>query len=461
MKNYLKRAAMYFALILLVVSCGEEDVLVNNEAINTSNLTKKIKPPGFADNTMVMYWNGKADTVVGSPRIQPTRARLFAMIEIAVHDALNSIKPKYQRYALLNEREQFASPDAAVASAAYWTIKGLNIQGNFPIDTWYNESLATIPDGESKELGKTLGKKAADAIIANRANDGFTQVLITSPNPADGDEPGEYRSTLRYVMVNGVPTLTPFTIKNIPNWGTVLKPFVVQSNYQFRPTGPYTVNSTAYTTDYNEVKEKGAMVGGTRTVNEEILAKFWAENRPSIIWNNLARKIIDTKKMDAWKTARLFALMHTAMADGINSVMEANYYFYSWRPETAIRLAANDGNDNTAADVNWLPYLAEVPNAFRTPPVPQYPSGFGMYGGVATEMLQSFFESDEISVDLTSFSLPGRTLHYSNISQTAKDNSFGKICSGWDFRKAVIDGEAQGRQIANYVFTHHFQENEE
>ena len=47
------------------------------------------------------------------------------MIQIAVHDALNSIKPKFERYALLNEREKDANPDAAVASAAYWAIKGL------------------------------------------------------------------------------------------------------------------------------------------------------------------------------------------------------------------------------------------------------------------------------------------------------------------------------------------------
>lgn len=461
MKNHLRRATLCFALFLVVISCGKEDLPVNNTEINTSTFDKKIKISGFTENSMVMYWNDKAATVVGTPRNQPTRARLLAMIQIAVHDALNSIKPKYQRYALQNEREQFASPDAAVASAAYWAIKGLNLQGNFPVDTWYSESLATVPDGESEELGKALGKKAADAIIANRSNDGFTQVLSTSISPADGDEPGEYRSTLRYLMVNGVLTLTPFTVKNIPNWGAVLKPFVVQNNYQFRPIGPYAVNSDAYATDYNEVKEKGARVGGTRTANEEILAKFWSESRPSIIWNNLARNIIATKKMDAWKTARLFALIHTAMADGTNSVLESKYHFYTWRPETAVLLANNDGNDNTVADPNWLPYLAEVPNAFITPPIPEYPSSFAVFGGVTTAVLRSFFGSDEISINLSSATLPETKLHYSSLSQAADDNSVSKIYCGWYFRKAVVDGEKMGREIGNYVFNNHFAEHEE
>src|SRR6186713_3525555 len=166
-------------------SCRKE---VQHEPIHEEDATSAKRPddPGFADNNMVMFWNEKTATVLGAAMIQPNRSRYFAMIQIAVHDALNNIKPKYERYALLNEREQFANPDAAVASAAYWAIKGLNRQGNFPVDTWYNESLATIPDGESKELGKTLGKHAAEAIIANRANDGSLQVLATSVNPPDG-----------------------------------------------------------------------------------------------------------------------------------------------------------------------------------------------------------------------------------------------------------------------------------
>jgi hypothetical protein len=423
----------------------------------TEEFSKKPNDPGFASNDMVMFWNERTAVIFGVTVIQPTRARRFAITQIAVHDALNNIKPKYERFAL-NEREQFADPDAAVASAAHRAITGLG-RGNAQVDYWRDSCLAAIPDGESKTLGIALGIKSANAILANRANDGFTQVVVSSPNPPDGDEPGEYRSTLRFLTVNGVSTLVPFDVKNIPNWGTVVRPFVVASNSQFRPSGPYAVNTAAYTTDFEEVKQKGANQGGVRTANEETLARFWSENRPSIIWNNFARNIVAGKKMDAWKTARLFALMHTAMADGINTVMNSNYYFYSWRPETAVRLAGTDGNASTNPDANWLPFLAEAPGAFYTPPVPQYPSSFGTYGGVASSILQAFFGSDEISIALTSSTLPGTTLHYSSIAQAARDNSLSKVWSGWDFRKAAIDGEEMGRRIGNYVFTHHFREN--
>jgi hypothetical protein len=459
MKQYSKIVAGLLTLVLIITSCQKE----LNKTIPGKNELPSVQShqpndPGFAENDMVMFWNEKTATVLGAPMTQPNRTRYFAMIQIAVHDALNNIKPKYERYAL-NEREQHADPDAAVASAAYWAIKGLNRQGNFPVDTWYSESLATIPGGAAKDSGLVLGKRAADAIIANRANDGFTQVIQTSITPLDGDDPGEFRSPVIISGGNYIYLNPP--IKRIPNWGTVMHPYAIESNEQFRPVAPYAINSAEYTNDFNEVKTKGARVGGTRSAGEEISASFWSENRPSITWNNFTREVIKTKKLDAWKTARLFALIHVSMADAINSQMNAGYYFYFWRPETGIRLAATDGNNNTIADPGWLPFLNEVPNVFPTPPVPGYPNGYAAYGGASAEVLRSFFGSDETSIDLISATLPNTPMHFSNFSQAARDNSLSMIYTGWDFRNSALKGEEMGRQIANYVFTHHFRENED
>ncbi|HWI92875.1 MAG TPA: vanadium-dependent haloperoxidase [Flavisolibacter sp.] len=290
-----------------------------------------------------------------------------------------------------------------------------------------------------------------DAIIANRANDGFAQVLITSVNPPDGIAPGAYRHT------------NLLNVRYVPNWGTVMQPYVVLSNDQFRPAGPYAVTSPEYATDYNEVKAKGARVGSTRTAEEEMLAKFWAENRPSIIWNNLARAVIATKKMDAWKTARLFALMHTAIADGVNTALNSAYFFYYWRPETAIHLGENDNNSATSADASWIPFIVEAPNSiaaanFVTPPIPEYASTYAMMGGAAAETLKNVLESDAIDANLTNFSLPGSTIHYSSVSQASRDNALGKVYAGWHFRKSVLDGEETGKRVADYIFNHQFRE---
>ena len=238
----------------------------------------------------------------------------------------------------------------------------------------------------------------------------------------------------------------------------MLKPFVIENNEQFRPVGPYAVNSNEYSVDFNEVKTKGAREGGSRTITEEKIARFWSENRPSITWNNFVRAAIANKKLDAWKTARLFALTHVSMAESINTQLNAGYHFYFWRPETAVRLAAADGNNNTDANATWLPFLNEVPNVFPTPPVPGYPNAYAAYGGTTTELLRLFFESDNTDILLSSATLPNVPMHFSTFSQAARENSLSMIYSGWDFRRSALIGEEMGKQIASYVFTHAFRE---
>lgn len=454
--------AMLLSFFALCNYSCKKEVSGTTETSNEQNASISLRrpdDPGFAENDMVMYWNEKAATVLNPGFTQPARTRVFARIQIAVHDALNSIKPKYEHYAF-HEKEQHANPDAAVASAAYWIMKRTTLVGNPPLDQWYNESLATIPDGESKEEGIALGKRSADALIANRANDGFSQLVVNSVNPPNGINPGEYRSTV--TAVNWVPTQTLFAFRILPNWGTVMQPWVIESNQQFRPAGPFAINSNEYAADFNEVKAKGTRIGSTRTASEEKIAQFWTENRPTYLWNIIARKAIENKKLDAWKTARLFALIHVSMAESISSQLNAGYHFYAWRPETAIRLAANDGNDNTAGDLSWLP-VTETPT-FVTPPLPGHPNAYAAYGGTTAEILRLFFGTDETSIDITTTTTnpavtePKSSFHFTSFSQAARDNSLSMIYNGWDFRKSVLDGEEMGRKIAAYVFTHAFRE---
>lgn len=449
-------------LIVILFSCKKENRNVGTKMDATAS---KKTEHGFADNDMVLYWNEKTSVLLDAPITPPAQSRYFAMVQIAIHDALNSIKPKYQRYALTNERDQFASEDAAVASAAYWTIKGMNVKAANPtypwpvlnqLDDWYNQSLATVADGESKQAGIALGKKAANAIVAKRATDNFETANQQLPLP-DGIAPGAYRSTLPFSLPN-MPK-----IKGLHQWGALMTPFVTMSNDQFRPPAPYAVNSAEYTADYNEVKTKGARAVHTRTADEDQIGKFWVE-RCTIAWNRFVRNIVASKKMDAWKTARLFALLHTAMTDGASGCFEAKYHYLYWRPETAIRLGDDDGNNNTVGDANWLPSNIESPNAqnpalnVNTPPIPDYPSQHANFGGVAAQILFLFFGNDNISVDQTSLTLPGIVRHYSSISQAARDNSLSRIYVGYHFRNACLKGEEQGKQIADYIFSHSFRE---
>jgi hypothetical protein len=63
--------------------------------------------------------------------------------------------------------------------------------------------------------------------------------------------------------------------------------------------------------------------------------------------------------------ARLFALLDLNFADNMIAFYDAKYTYNFWRPVTAIRAAATDGNPETEADPNWLP---EVGNTTPDPP---------------------------------------------------------------------------------------------
>ena len=67
----------------------------------------------------VTYWNEIADNTsifAGGPSI---RARILAITQLAVHDALNSIDSRYASYTGVPPANAGASPEAAVAAAVY------------------------------------------------------------------------------------------------------------------------------------------------------------------------------------------------------------------------------------------------------------------------------------------------------------------------------------------------------
>jgi PAP2 superfamily len=138
------------------------------------------------------------------------------------------------------------------------------------------------------------------------------------------------------------------------------------------------LSSNAYKTGYNEVKASGILNGSNRTADETKYAKFWYENSDTG-WNRIARNVAQSEGLFLYSTARLFALMNMAMADGFIAGWDSKYHYDFWRPRTAIRFP-DDGNSGTSADASWEPLMA-------TPPVQDYPSTHSVLGAAAAEVL--------------------------------------------------------------------------
>src|ERR1700722_15877228 len=74
----------------------------------------------------VTLWNANAATAAMKACITPTgdgnpfnESRLYAIMHIAIHDAMNAIDRKYQPHTYDTKADSGASPDAAVAAAAH------------------------------------------------------------------------------------------------------------------------------------------------------------------------------------------------------------------------------------------------------------------------------------------------------------------------------------------------------
>lgn len=428
---------------LLFTACTREDTIL--PGLDTVSPDPEWTTRAWHSPDMVLTWNEAIEDLYTFPtnalsKSQPIVARIMAMYHLAIHDALNCITPRYESYVGVT-RDKDADPDAAVAQAAYDMIVAV-IQPNHDYSAMtalLQTSLDGIPEGDAKDRGIALGHAVTAAILAYRPDDPQQILGNVPPLPAEGDEPGEFRY---------IPPL---------NYGLnayhQLDPFLIASQDQFRPEAPYEVNTPEYTIDYNEVKTLGRATGSERTAEQTEIAVFWAEitNRK---WNSIARQVIESRpphSMDAWKTARLFALMHAAIADANISSFDSKMHYYQWAPISAVRLGDTDGNDDTVGDLLWTALIPALP-------IGGYPGVHSEAGAAAGEVLIRFFDKDNYNLDLDSPFLPGVIRHFDSISDAVDECTIAKIYTGHNMRHAVDAGEDMGYLLGDYIFENGLQE---
>ena len=390
-----------------------------------------------------------------SPRASPCNplheSRLYAMMHVAIHDALNAIDRRSRPYAFDAQGDSGASRDAAVAAAARDVLVPLISQLPFPpaclqagiasVEADYAASLGAVPDGAAKTQGIQIGQASAAAILALRAGDGSDTPLRDFAYP-QGTNPGEYRFTPGFNFVFA------------PGWANVT-PFVLNHSSQFRPSPPYEVNSNKYTADFNEVKGlggNGITTPSARTLEQTEIGLFWIESSP-LAWNRIARSVSASRGLGLWENARLFGLLNLALADGYIGSWDAKFHFSYWRPVTAIQTADTDGNPDTVADPTWTPLQV-------TYPMPDYDSAHSVEGGAAAEVLKEFFGTDNISFTACSLTLPVGSRctdpspvlrSYASFSQAAEENGLSRILIGIHFRHAVEEGIQHGQKIGKHA----------
>ena len=94
----------------------------------------------------VIGWNTFASNLVAANLAPGPQTHALAVSQIAVHDALNAIRPRYAPYAFAGSAPR-ASAAAAVAAAERDTLDALVPQAAASVDATYVTALSTVPDG--------------------------------------------------------------------------------------------------------------------------------------------------------------------------------------------------------------------------------------------------------------------------------------------------------------------------
>ena len=354
-----------------------------------------------------------------------TGARVVALAHIAMFEAVNSIEPRYHPYKALLKADPSSSREAAASAAAHAVLTRLvkDPEQLKQYEALHAATLSRIPDGDAKTRGIALGKEAAEAIIAERANDGSDAVNDYRPATA----PGVY-----------VPTQFPVAI----NWFKV-RPMGMKRGDQFRAPPPYSLSSPAWAADFNEVKRLGAKVGSARTEEQSRIAKFWEFVGPGT-YNPLGVHLVNVKKLDVLDSARALALLSIATFDAGIAVFDSKYAYNFWRPVTAIRNGDMDGNDATTRDERWEPFIP-------TPMHPEYPCAHCTFQSAAAATLRAIFGNEIPEAKLVSSTAPGVTRSFTKLSDYVDEVINARIYDGVHYRTSGVVGAEAGRQIGEYV----------
>ena len=198
--------------------------------------------PRAAAADSVITWNENAAKAATAACLHISgnglaESRMYAMVHVAVHDAVNAIDRRSRPYAFEANVNGPVSVDAAVAAAARDVLVSVIatlpespacvMSGIVAANALYAAALIPIPNGPAKTAGVALGQAAAAAIVKLRAGDGSETTTWLDFDYPQGTKPGEWRFT---------PDGPPLAFAS--NYGRV-KPFVLAHSGQFWPGPPY------------------------------------------------------------------------------------------------------------------------------------------------------------------------------------------------------------------------------
>jgi hypothetical protein len=390
-------------------------------------------PQAAADQNsgaIVRTWNAVAQqTVRVKNQSDAQAARAYAMVNVAMYDAVNGIDSKNgfidRKHALVppSGAPVNGHPVAAAAAAAHKVLSELFPDQTGVYNTQLAADLAPLSPPSSVSAGQAWGAAVGLDVVNARANDGSSP---SESQPA-GSGPGKFRAAWSGVQFRN------------------LLPFAIADSSDYYGSTPPVLTSLDYAAALAEV----ALIGNAAIPDAAKLAtfNFWAlsggTNQPPGAWLQVTREVSITKNLSLEKTARLFALVSMGLSDSVAPTYMTKFTHQFWRPATAIREADTDDNPNTNPEAGWNPRAGGIGTS------PEYWSGHSSFSAVAATILAGFFCDDAIPFTLLTDSAPGGTPRtYPSFSAAAAEAGRSRVLGGIHFEP---DGNQEGLKAGRAI----------
>lgn len=222
----------------------------------------------------------------------------------------------------------------------------------------------------------------------------------------------------------------------------IQRPWFIGRPDAFRAPPPPALTSARYARDLEEVKALGAKNSKLRTSQQTLMAKYRInpDMMPAlrIVADQDGRRLVDN--------ARLFALYRMIDDDVMLASVDSKFFYNFWRPVTAIRNAADDGNPATTADPAWEPLIT-------TPNHPEYPCAHCTQAAATAELMKTELgNSPPSGVRIASKSSPTLAVQvHPSWERWAEEVSASRTLGGVHYRFSNEAGEEMGRKIARYA----------
>src|SRR5262245_22537592 len=189
----------------------------------------------------IAAWNEITEKAVKTAGHPPPVASLdFAIVHLAIYDAVESIDRRYDPYHSFVPNAT-GSPSAAAAKAGHDVLVGLFPGQSETLKSDYENFLAE--NGiDPLDAGVAIGAQAAAKILALRSNDG--RFPPNQPPFLGRDQIGQWRPTPS-LLAGPPPSLAP----GLTPWVANVTPFTMKNNSQFRLEPPPDLTSAEWAAD--------------------------------------------------------------------------------------------------------------------------------------------------------------------------------------------------------------------